>query len=74
MDASGDYHQEVRKRETPEDVTYMRNLQQDPDEPVETETDSRTRIDLWLPKGKVLGEVRIGRLGLADVGSSPGRD
>lgn len=41
---------------------------------VETETDSRTRIDLWLPKGKVLGEVRIGRLGLADVGSSPGRD
>ena len=51
-------------------TTYMWKLKYDTHEPIyETETESWTlRTDLWLPRGRGLGEGWSGRLGLADVG------
>ena len=46
----------------------MWNLKYDTNELIyETETDSETqRRDLWLPRGRQVGEGRIESLGLAD--------
>ena len=53
----------------PYDITYMWNLKYDTNELIcETETDSQTeRTDLWLPRGRELGEGWSGRLRLADI-------
>ena len=53
----------------PYDVTYMWNLKDGTNEPIyQIETDSQTqRTDLWLPRGRGVGEVWIRSLGLADA-------
>ena len=55
-----------KKRQIPHDLTHMWNLKYDTNEPIyETETDSQTqRLDFWLPRGREVGEEKIGRLGL----------
>ena len=56
------------ERQIPCDITYVWNLKYDTNEHIyETETDSQMlRADLWLPRGRRVGEGRIGSLGLAD--------
>ena len=51
------------------DITYMWNLKHGTNEPIyRTDTDSWTkRTDLWLPRGRGLGEGCSGRLELAYV-------
>ena len=72
MDGPRDYHSKQsksdRERQIPYDITYMWNLKYDPNELIyETETDSQTyRSDLWLPRGRGLGEGKIGSFRLAD--------
>ena len=53
----------------PYGITCMWNLKCDTNElTYETDTDSQTqRTDMWLPRGRAVGEGWIGRLGLADV-------
>ena len=47
---------EVRKRQMPGNITYMWNLKYDTNELIcKAETDTQ-RINLWLPKGKGMGE------------------
>ena len=50
-------------------ISHMWNLKYDTNGPIyETETDSRTRrAELWLPRGREMGEQWSGNLGLADV-------
>ena len=50
-------------------ITYMWNLKYDPNEHIQKiETHSLTwRIDLWLPRGGVVGDRWAGSLGLADT-------
>ena len=46
--------------QTPRKITYMWNLKYDTNEPI-YQAESRTqRTDLWLPRGKGLGEKREG--------------
>ena len=58
-----------RERQIPYDITYMWNLKYDTNEHIyETETDSQIQsTDLWLPRGRGVGEGWIGSLGLADA-------
>jgi len=58
-----------KERQTPYDITYLRNLRCDTNEPIyETETESRTqRRDWWLSRGRALGEGWSRSLGLADA-------
>ena len=45
-------------------ITYLWNLIYGTNEPTyKTETGSQTRTDLWLPRGKGMGEGLSGRLG-----------
>ena len=73
MDATREYHtkwsKSERERQISYDITYMWNLKYDTNELIyETETDSQTqRTDLWLPRGRGVGEGCTGRLGLADA-------
>ena len=73
MDATRDYHtkgnKSERERQISYDITYMWNLKHDTNEPTyATETDSLTkRTDLWLPRGRGVGEGWSGNLGLADA-------
>ena len=58
MDGPRDYHtnwsKSDRERQLPNDITYMRNLKNDTNEPIhKTEIDLQTKkTNLWLPKGK----------------------
>ena len=71
MDGPRHYHtkrsKSERERQTPYDITHMWNLKYDTNEPIyKTETDSQSeRTDLWLPRGRGVGEGRTGSLGLA---------
>ena len=58
-----------KERQIPYIVTCTWNLKYDTNELIyETETDSQTeRTDLWLPRGRELGEGWSGRLRLADI-------
>ena len=51
-----------KEKEIPCDTTYIWNLKYDTNELIyERETDSQTyRTDLWLPRGRGVGEGRIG--------------
>ena len=57
------------ERQTPYDITHMWNLRYDTDELIfKAETDSQTQSeDVWLPRGRQVGEGWRGRLGLADA-------
>ena len=57
------------ERQTPYDITHMWNLRYDTDELIfKAETDSQTQSkDMWLPRGRQVGEGWRGRLGLADA-------
>ena len=73
MDGPRDYHtkrsKSEREREIPYDIIYMWNRKYDTNELIyETETDSQTqKTDLWLPRGRGVGEGWSGSLGLADA-------
>ena len=75
MDATRDYHTKWSKSDRERQISYdtanMWNLKYDTSEPIyETETDSQTqRTDLWLPRGRGVGEGWIGSLGLAGANS-----
>ena len=65
------YHTEWSKSEReiqiPYAITYMWNLKYGTYEPI-YKIDSQTqRTDLWLPKGRGVGDRRTGILGLADA-------
>ena len=68
MDATRDYHtSEVKKRKTPNDVTYMWNLNYNINEFI-YETEATHRKDrLLVAKGEGFGEGLIGSLRLADA-------
>ena len=53
----------------PNDITYMWDLKYDTSQlTYETNTDSQPeRTDLWLPRGRGIGEERVGSLGSADA-------
>ena len=76
MDATSDYHTEwsksERERQIPYDNTYTWNLKYGTNEPVyKTKIDSQIqRTDLWLPRGKRVGQGCIGSLGWVDVNYS----
>ena len=60
IDATRDYHtkwsKSERERQIPYDITYMWNLKYDTNEPI-YETHSQTKkANLWLPRGKGVGE------------------
>ena len=56
------------ERQIPYDILYMWNLKYDTNEPIyNAETDPQASTDLWLPRGRELGEGWRGRLGLANV-------
>ena len=58
---------EVRKRQTPCDMSHIRNLKQNRSE-LSNETDSQTRrTDMWSPRGRECREAWIGSLRLADA-------
>ena len=73
MDGTRDSHtkrsKSERKRQMPDDFTYLWNLKYGTDEPIyKTETVSQTwRTDLWLPSGRWEGMGWIGSLGLTDA-------
>ena len=50
-----------RERQTSDDITYIWNLKQGPNEPIyKRETESQTqRRDLWLPKGRGVEEREV---------------
>ena len=56
-----------KEKEIPYDITYMWNLQYDTDELIyKAEIDSQTQgTDLWLSRGREMGEGWILNLGLA---------
>ena len=59
-----------RKDKIPNDITYRWNLKYDTNEPFyRTETNSQTKTDLWLPRGKGKGKGVgwTGSLGLIDA-------
>ena len=60
---------EVNQKDIPYGITYMWNPKCNTNELIyETETDSQTlRTDLWLPRGRSVGEEWTGSLGLADA-------
>ena len=59
----------ILSEEIPYDITYMWNLKYDTNELIyETGTDSQTqRTDLWLPRGRRVGEGWTESMGLADA-------
>ena len=73
MDGPRDYHMKWSKsekeRQTSYDISYMWNLKYDTKWTYLRKgnrfTDNRTH--LWLPRGRGVGEGRIGSLGLADA-------
>ena len=72
MDGPRDYHMKWSKSEKERqtyDITYMWNLKYDTKWTYLRKrnrfTDNRT--DLWLPRGRGVGEWRIGSLGLVDA-------
>ena len=72
MDGPRDYHMKWSKSEKERqtyDITYMWNLKYDTKwthlRKRNRFTDNRT--DLWLPRGRGVGEWRIGSLELADA-------
>ena len=73
MDGPRDYHtkqsKSERERQILYDIIYMWNLKYDINQYIyETKTDSQIyRADLWLPRGRWVGEGRHGSLGLADA-------
>ena len=73
MDGTRDYHtkqsKSERERQISYDITYMWNLKYDTNELIyETENNSQTqRTDLWLPRGRAVGEGWIGDLGFVDA-------
>ena len=71
MDGPRDYHTKRSKLDRESQIscyiTYMWNLKYDTNELIyKTETDSQ-RTDLWLPRGRGMGEGWSGSLGLADA-------
>ena len=65
MDGPRDYHtkpsKSERERQTPYDITYMWNLKQDTNEPI-NKTDSQIRrTDLWLLRGEKYWEFGISK-------------
>ena len=57
------------KEQVSYDIAYTLTLKYDTNELIQkTEIDSQTQqADLWLPRGKEVGEGRNGSLGLADA-------
>ena len=59
---------QFRQRQVPCNITYMRYLKYDTNEPIyEMERENGQREVLWLPGGSGLGKEWSGQLGLADA-------
>ena len=67
MDGPRDYHMKWSKSEKERQTSYMWNLKYDTKWTYLRKRFTDNRSDLWLPRGKGVGEGRIGSLGLADA-------